>query len=452
VPPNILLIAADTLRADHLGCYGYQRPTSPAIDQLAADGLLFEQYYVNHFPTIPSFTTLFSGVDGCEHRIVRQTMGPWYTLEAPLLAERLRQAGYLTTAVDNLITLRSSLSGWFARGFDHYLGFRFEPSDPGQARWVTDRALQILERVGKQPFFLFVHYWDAHNPYWPPPDAPMFDAAPTAPGEPTLVQRFTDEGDHLSALTVRAMLMEHVTSYPFIVAQYDREVWNIDREVGRLLEGLSLRGLDRDTLIVFLSDHGECFGEFGAHFDHAGPADANTRVPLVMRWPGTIAGGERRAGFFDTTDVHATLLAAAGVARTGRDLLDGAAARDFVVSGECTRQANWILRTGDFKLVDPAVDPATGTAYPDLRGRPRGGPTLHDMRAREEEDVSAQHPELQARMTRQLRSWLSERLAGQPDPIAALGPTSHSELLSRSARHFSPEDIPHMPWNTVIRR
>src|SRR4051812_14416443 len=199
--PNIIVVGLDTVRADHLGCYGYLRPTTPNLDRLAAEGMLFEDVYANHFPTIPSFTTLFSGLDGCDHRIVKQTMGPWYDLEVPLLPERLAQRGYFTAAVDNLVTLRSGMPGWFARGYRQYLGFRYDPADRWQARWITDRALTVIERVKRQPFFLFLHYWDAHNPYWPPGDAPDFGVSASQAGEPTLMERFATAGDEVAVRT-----------------------------------------------------------------------------------------------------------------------------------------------------------------------------------------------------------------------------------------------------------
>jgi arylsulfatase A-like enzyme len=455
--PNIILVVADTVRADHLSAYGYARPTSPRFDSLAAEGTLFEELYVNHFPTVPSFTTLYSGTDACEHRIVQQTFGPWYELDAPLLAERLRGAGYLTAAVDNIVTQKTSLNGWFARGFMQYLGFRYDPTDERQARWITNRALMVMERArARQPFFLLLHYWDAHAPYWPPSDTPTFEIEPIEPGKPTLVDRFMAEGDEDAALSVRGLEMPHVTNYDFIVAQYDRSIWNVDRELGRLVEGLKKHGLEDSTALIVTADHGEAFGEFGVHFDHAGPSDANMHVPLVIRWPGTVPSRVRMPGFFNSLDINATVLAMAGLSPSresdGRDLLDSPKPREFVISAECTRQSNWILRTHDFKLVDPSRDPETGALFPDLMGRPRSGPTLHDVRdpARESIDVSAMHPAETERLVRQLRSWLESRLRGRPDPLA-IRPEPFEKMIER-ARASVDDPLPPMPWNKVIQQ
>jgi arylsulfatase A-like enzyme len=424
--PNIVVIVIDTLRRDSLGCFGHAGETSPNIDRLAADGTCFDNLFVNHYPTMPSFTTLYTGVDGIEHQIVRQGVGPLLSPKIPVLAEHLRTAGYTTAAVDNIVTLKHGLPGHFARGYDYYLGYRYEPQKRKQSSYVTDRALAVLEAIRRDPFFLLVHYWDPHTPYWPPEDAPSFDAEPVSPECPTLIEVFQTQGDEATPLLLRSMMMHHVTNYAWVQSQYERSIWNADREVGRLLDGMDTLGLRDNTLVVFLGDHGECFGEFGVHFDHCGPADANLRVPLIMRLPGDVPAGRRTLTFAQTVDVTATILSMAGVApgtrQLGHSLLDSPRDREFVVAAECTRQSNWILRNRRWKLVLPAVDPRTGAYYPDCMGNPRATPTLHDMEACEWDDVSAAFPAVAETLTAQLREWLESRLQGRPDPLSVQGP------------------------------
>src|SRR5581483_168390 len=169
--PNILLVAIDTLRADHLGCYGYARPTSPHLDRLAAEGVLFEDHYAPHIPTHPGFTTLFTGMDAFTHQRVRLGGDVLPDPKIKTLAQLLAEAGYRTAAVDNL-------PEWFRQGFELYRSYKWPwPMAPGQA-WrraelVNDLALPLLDelaagtRESSRPFFLFLHYWEPHTPYLP---------------------------------------------------------------------------------------------------------------------------------------------------------------------------------------------------------------------------------------------------------------------------------------------
>ena len=162
---NILVIAIDTLRADHLGCYGYPLPTSPHIDRLAREGVVF-QCFSPHIPTHPGYTTLFTGKDVMAHQIVCQGGKVELDPKVRLLAEILRENGYFTAAADNL-------GRWFSRGFELYEGDQWEPDPKGAWRKgeaVTDTALRVLDHCVAQhkPWFAFVHYWDPHAPNQPP--------------------------------------------------------------------------------------------------------------------------------------------------------------------------------------------------------------------------------------------------------------------------------------------
>ncbi|MGH2460994.1 MAG: sulfatase-like hydrolase/transferase, partial [Chloroflexota bacterium] len=121
---NVLLIAIDTLRADHLGCYGYRRLTSPTIDRLASEGVRFARCFSPHIPTHPGFTTLHTGVDAMRHQIVSHAGKIELDPAIPTLAEILRERGYFTATVDNL-------GRWLARGFDAVLPYR----------WATNPAV-----------------------------------------------------------------------------------------------------------------------------------------------------------------------------------------------------------------------------------------------------------------------------------------------------------------------
>ena len=164
---RLLYIDIDTLRADHLGCYGYGRRTSPFIDSIARRGVLFERCYAPNIPTHPSFTTMLTGKEAITHNIVNIGGGVPLADGVRLLPQILREHGYATAAVD-------SMGRHFERGFDEYVTYTWDRSNPmvlRRAETVTAKALPVIARLREQPrpFFLFIHYWDPHTPYLPPP-------------------------------------------------------------------------------------------------------------------------------------------------------------------------------------------------------------------------------------------------------------------------------------------
>jgi arylsulfatase A-like enzyme len=165
---NVLWIVVDCLRVDRLGCYGATRSTTPHLDRFARDCLRFEQCISPHIPTQPAHTTLFSGRDVFAHQIVAQ--GGRHELDPAmrLLPDLLRERGYFTGAVDNI-------GRWIAPAFERYESYPRWDHD-GSRPWrngeeVTERGLGLLDAAAGdgRPFFLFLHYWDPHTPYLPPP-------------------------------------------------------------------------------------------------------------------------------------------------------------------------------------------------------------------------------------------------------------------------------------------
>src|SRR5438105_5034323 len=157
---NILFIVVDTLRADHLGCYGYGKPTSPAIDRLASEGVLFERCYAPGIPTTPAHTTMYTGMHPLSHNIVCHGGSVELDRKIPVLPELLQWAGYTTCAVDNLFDIKP----WLARGYEFYIN----PSHRHKMRLLVSadeinrRAIPWLKAHAGEPFFLFVHYWEPH--------------------------------------------------------------------------------------------------------------------------------------------------------------------------------------------------------------------------------------------------------------------------------------------------
>jgi arylsulfatase A-like enzyme len=429
--PDIILLAIDSLRPDHLGCYGYQHPTSPAIDALAAESVVFDRAFAAGIPTMPSFTTLFTGLHPYRHGVVAH-MGQRRLAEHTLtLAQLAKQAGYVTVACDNLVIQGEGRGSWFARGFDHYSGFLYQPFTD-QSRRLTDRALGWLAEHDDRPLLLFMHYWDPHTPYGPrppydtmhyTPGSGVYDMAAVRALAPAYYEAFLDD-----------MHLRHPDDYAYVVAQYDGEISQVDAEIGRLLDALRRRSRWDQTVVILLSDHGEAFGEGGFHFDHHGLYDAVTRIALAVRAPGLAPG--RREALVSNEDILPTLAALAdlplppyplsGVSLA--PLLHDAAApgRADVLTSESSRQASLALRTVEWKCILPIVEDARGRPLPDFYGWPRSpAPLLFDLRADpgETRNVANEHPQQLVTLLGRLQEWRAEiaRITGEPDPILQQG-------------------------------
>lgn len=299
--PNLLIITIDTLRMDHLGCYGYFRDTSPNIDNLAAESLLFVGCHAPVAQTLPSHTSLFTGVYPREHGVVAnlsQTAG----LYAPsprlqTLATALSGAGYHTAAVVSAEPVK--------RDTGLEIGFEFfsEPKDKKVfSDDATRRAIDWLACGPPEPFFLWVHYFDPHARYEPPaPFDKMFQT------DDRLERYLSDQGFEDEA-SKRANGGVKVKQTRQDINLYDGEIRYTDREIGRLIEAFHQSGLGDDLVLVLTADHGEGLGQHGL------PAHGNIwgeqlRVPLILRIPGEPPQRIERP--LNTPDIIPTLAALA---------------------------------------------------------------------------------------------------------------------------------------------
>jgi arylsulfatase A-like enzyme len=452
--PDIVLIAVDTLRPDHLGCYGYHRPTSPSIDALARQSVVFEQAYAAGIPTTPAFTTLLTGLHPYRHRVVTHPALCRLDEDVLLLPELAKAAGYLTVGCDNLVVQGAGRGTWFARGYDHYSGFSYTPFSDQSAQ-LTDRALALARDAGDRPLFLFVHYWDPHTPYGPLPPYDTLHVDPDAPATVDMAEVRAIHPEYYDAF-LADMRLARPDDYDFVVAQYDGEISQVDAQIGRLLAGLRACRRWENTIVLLVSDHGECFGEGGLHFDHHGLYDAVTRVAMILRLPAVPPA--RVSALVSHEDVLSTLCEAANLPRppyelTGRSMLPlvGTAAgssdrrriRSSVVSVESTRQASLALRTEREKLILPVVEDAEGRPIPDVYGRPRDpSPRLFDVAAdpSERHDLAAERPDAVARLIAELDAWRAEqeKVTGLPDPVLTQGLSlPYERFMERRGRRWA---------------
>lgn len=380
-PPDLVLVVVDTLRADRLGVEGHPRPTSPVLDRLAGESVVFGQARAVAPCTFPSVNALLTSRPAWE--MVHQPFGHLgIPRGVPTLAAELRRAGYRTAAVSASPVVRRRPSavnraGAFDAGFDLFLdGCLWR-----DGRCLVERTEDLL-RLLPSPFFLYLHLLDPHDPYAVPADAvtPRFAAAWT--GDPALAagdprpaaERLYAGGD----AGLSAAALAHLSD------RYDEEVAYADARLGDLLALLTRRGsLDSGWLVV-TSDHGESFLEHG-HLRHCRSLyDEELRVPLLVRPPGGTA--ERRAERpVSLLDVAPTLLSAAGVEPrrmrpAGRDLLGGGHPGPPAVAMAAARRA---LVVDELKLVHD-LESGTNLLY-DLAADPG---ERHELAERRPEDVN----------------------------------------------------------------
>ena len=293
-PASLLLITIDTVRADHLGAYGYSRPTSPRMDALAREGTLFRNTFAPVPRTTQSVATILTGLYPKHHRA--RGLFSFVPPANTTLAEILKERGYSTRAVVSNIFLQPGKG--FEQGFDSYSNPRSR-FDGDSSREITDEALEKIRSVSPgPPFFLWVHYLDPHWSYDPAPEfAEKFD-----PGyNPSEAMKEMLEGKfHKGDIIFNNPLAPEDRSH--LVALYDGEIAQVDEQVGRLLDGIPPE-IRKDLLIVLTSDHGESLGEHGYSFAHGEYLyDGTLRVPLIFVFPGRIAAGtaeDRAAALMD---------------------------------------------------------------------------------------------------------------------------------------------------------
>jgi arylsulfatase A-like enzyme len=315
--PNIVLIILDTVRAANLSLYGYERNTSPYLEEWAADGVTFERAYTTAPWTLPAHASLFTGLYPFESRTdIDEPLGP----TPPTLAEVLSARGYATAGfVANLLyTTRTS---GLDRGFAHYrahpwsaaqivrsywlprelenavrsmLG-RAEPTKDGSV--VTHEFFQWLERRDGRPFFAFLNYFDAHDPYEPPePYLTMFGPGPPEPW-----------GEHVDWLGARADSASLLLLDQW-VQRYDGGIAYVDRQLGLVRERLRAEGLLDNTVVVIASDHGEAWSEHGLIGHLNALYVPLLHVPLVVAYPGRLPRGIAVSEPVTLRDVPATIL------------------------------------------------------------------------------------------------------------------------------------------------
>jgi len=378
---NILLIVCDTLRVDHLGCYGYFRETSPSIDNIARDGVVFEDIYNAGAPTGPAFTCIYTGLHTIRHKYyqflqpgVREIDDTIFTMP-----ELLSAGGYTTVAVDNLVDFQPHSKHWI-RGYDFYINPNpraFFPPAQLMARDVNKRLIPWIRKRPDEEFFLFVHYWDPHLPYTQPQEyreifhherGKLSDLkVAKAPAGYRYVPGWGKVGEFVDGEVVLPSYGGFaIRPITISIDLYDGEIRYMDNAIGEVMSVLESEGILEDTLIIVTSDHGENLGQHYSFIDspttkkweHDSLHDAITHIPLIVRYPKTLPRGIRVEGFGQHIDLLPTILDIIRAPVEALDidgksllpLLKGEIIRDTLFMEQSAMQR--AVRTEGWKLID----------------------------------------------------------------------------------------------------
>ena len=325
---RIIYFDIDCLRPDHLGCYGYKRPTSPTINAIAREGVRFQHYYCANSPCLPSRTAWASGRFGIRNGVcsnfgagakfhirTRHYGGPQPDNE--MLMRHLRAHGYDTISFSNFADRHNSL--WFTYGWSEY----HTPNLKGGAETaeeVNEPLLRWLKHSAtREDYLLHINYWDVHRCYkmdasW----ADRFAGSPVAqpwPDEAAIRAHQEIEGPFTACWQFKG-----VSSYPLMpdavrsrkdfehmIDGYDASIAYVDHHLGLVMEELHRQGVLDDAAIIISADHGDAFGEHGIYSDHVCADECIHRIPLIVRWPGLSAVGKRADALLYNVDLGPTL-------------------------------------------------------------------------------------------------------------------------------------------------
>ncbi len=441
LPPNVVLVVLDTTRADILSAYGYPMPTSPALETLAGEGMLFRQAMSTDFWTLPAHASLFTGLYPSSHQATSETNR--LATRAKTLAEYLRSAGYRTRAYVSNAWIGAERG--FAQGFESYIetwktnsgavnDYGFDRAGvAGAGEWIGERT-----RRG-EPFFLFLNLNSAHMPYSPDTMA-LVDVAPgPRPIDRTRALRKVKGMWHY--LGGKYTLDEK--DFEILQALYAAEVAMVDALLGELMASLEESGALDNTLVIVTADHGENLGEHGM-IDHLlSMYDTTIRIPLVMRHPPTIPAGSVSEELVSLVDIVPTVLDISGLGErypeiVSRSLLrDDRPAREFVIA-ENERPLNGIdlmaRNYPDFDLarIDRRMK-MLRTPHHKLIRYEDGGTEVYDLLRDpgELEDLSETQPELRDQLLGQLEAWMAAQgNNAAPEPLEISDPETREQLRS----------------------
>ena len=445
---NVVYIDIDSLRPDHIGCYGYEGPTTPNIDAFAADAVRFENAYVANSPCMPSRAAFLSGRYGISNGVathgepVQVMHSPQWTKswDAPTneywtLPELFFKNRVRTGAVSSF---PRHPSPWF-----YHLWHEFtQPQEPDtdgieyfqtpRGEVVADSAIDFVDRHGHEEFLLYAQFWDPHSPYKRSEEEIDRFRGRYMPEYPTeeMISEHREWDAFRSAKQLDIGSREELDE---LLSAYDAEIRYADEHVGRVLDALKDRGLYEDTLVIVTADHGEEFGEHGLYREHWSTHDGTQRVPLLVKPP---ANADVEHGIRDhlvtNVDLPTTLADYAGLrtpagwqGRSLRPIVEDSDAdwRDHIVVDHGLYTAQRAVRTSRWKYIRTYHPGMWGGVVPDQQ--------LYDMKSDpwEQNDVAEEHPDVVKELDETMAVWEHEHVERTEDAlrrVARIGPTGHN--------------------------
>jgi arylsulfatase A-like enzyme len=427
--PNILLIAIDSLRADHMSSYGYHRLTTPHLDRFAQQCVLFENTFSAHIPTTSAYASMLTGMDCFSTQVVALRHQGGLRPEVRTMAEILRDFGYSTTCVG--FTGNPS-----SRGFDTYLDYpawgSWNEGRSPKAQELNKVTIPELERLAAddKPFFVMLRHMDPHAPYLPPePYERMFyHGNESDPNNRSMdpVMNFKPFRDFFAS-----WMPPGISDKDYVIAQYDGAIAYMDACIQTIFTTLETLGIMDDTIVIVNGDHGETLYDHECWFDHHGMYDNVLHVPLMIRYPSKLPQGVRIKGYNQHKDLMPTIFELADIPQDqiqwasdlrfdGRSLLpmirgEVASHESSFYITECTwmRKHGW--RTPEWKLII--------ALEPDFHFKPEI--ELYNLIEDPEENnnLAEARPDVVAHLRATMDAWIAKRTAetGLENPMLTQG-------------------------------
>jgi arylsulfatase len=409
-PLGVIFITVDTLRADHLGCYGNTRVLTPSFDRLASGAVLFRQAFSQATTTTPSHASMMTSLYLQDHNVYSnfEALG-----NSPrTLAEVLSGRGFSTFGIVNMRHLNPEVSG-LGQGFQKFV----KSANMRRAGPTIDQVMGWLDEVGEHPFFGWVHFSDVHTPYSPPPpyDHFYYDDDERDPAKHSLARIWSMLPSQMSDHPAFLSWLEGITDLDWVLAQYQGAVSYVDDEVGRLIDGLEERGLLGRTAIVVTGDHGESLGEHDMYFVHTGLYEPTVHVPLLMYLPGAGRQGIAVREVVELVDIMPTLLEYLDIpsprgirGHSLWPLIRGEVQPERIAFIEHAGRNLVALRSEHYKYIKHLRTLHIQPSYPFTEGREE----LYDLKAdpRERRDLSRDLPEVMRVFRRELTARRAEKL------------------------------------------
>ena len=434
---RIIYLDLDTLRPDHLGCYGYHRDTSPNIDRMAREGLCFGNYYASDAPCLPSRAALMTGRFGIHNGVInhggtcadRAADGACRGFRDSMaiggsLINVIRDAGLHTCYIGGFGERHSAY--WFYAGFHEIHDTAMGGME--SAEHVTPSVLKWIENnASKDNWYLHVNYWDPHTPYRAPAEFGNPFANEPLPAwltEEVRRKHWNQAGPH-GAQEINMYDNRSYPNYPRhpgdlpdmqavrkMIDGYDCGIRYMDEHIGRLFTALEARGLMEDVIVMISSDHGENMGELGIYGEHGTADQITCRIPMIVRWPGKVRAGQFDNGLHYNLDMVPTLAellkrpikphwdgkSYAGTLTEGRDT-----GRDQLVLSQCCHVCQRSVRWGDWIYIR--------TYHDGFRLCPQEQVFNLATDPHEQHNLAEEHPDICREGAWRLMNWHDEMMA-----------------------------------------